>query len=212
MLLNAAPSSRQPNPADHGEDAGAAARRGLSTLQERDQSRGDERGHHREARDRAEPASLIENGADRSAGREAGKHGCPHPGDHLAGIVGADAGEAPDRRPCDDETLRRAKHRASGEQERDGDERRPGKAQRDEIKEPRRRRPREACQNRELGAAPICISAGPQARDKGRRKLRTGNQPDRECAEAEALMHMQRQHWKRRADDKERAEDGPHQR
>jgi hypothetical protein len=56
------------------------------------------------------------------------------------------------------------------------------------------------------------MPAGPHARYERRCELAARNQADDECAEAKALMHVQRKYRHCQADHEERNENNPHDR
>jgi hypothetical protein len=72
--------------------------------------------------------------------------------------------------------------------------------------------PQQTCNDGTLGAARIGIMPGPNPRDERGQKLAAGDQADHEGAQAEALMHVQRQNRKRHADDEKADEDHGHDR
>ena len=87
--------------------------------QRRDQDEGDERRERGGGRDGAKAAPLVKRSSKRRANGEGRKHCRPHPRDDLPGVVRADAGEPPRRRPDNDEAFGPAEDGAAGEQDRD---------------------------------------------------------------------------------------------
>jgi hypothetical protein len=83
---------------------------------------------------------------------------------------------------------------------------------RKQVKQSSGDRRQQADDNGAFGAASVGKMTRPNTRDQRGCELTAGDKPDHKRAQAETLMHVQRQHWQRDANNEKSDEDRAHNR
>ena len=173
---------------------------------------GKQRRHHRQHRDPGKSVSRLNPEAERRAEPERSIHRDALPRHHLAGARGADAADAPAHGAGDVQALGNAQQHPADNQNREPDLRRSRQQRRGEIATGRKRGERQPAQHDPARPVMVAQRSGVVARQHGDDGLDADHPADGEAAEAELLVHVERQRRQRCADHEDAAKDDGHQR